>query len=545
MAGHKMTNVPTLGADPQAEDSGSVFTHWLKTLENQFGAQDAVPTAETKLSVLQTKVDHHVYRSIARCTTYDAAVEELKRLYIKKRSVVYNRHLLPTRRQQPTESIDRFAQELRHLLADSTQEVQTHEQVQDDLVRDAFVSGISSTNLRLRLLETADLTFAEALRLANVYTEAREQSNAYDHAPVVAGTSQLARPERATAEDTGAGSTTAQPLAAPEVDSDSGLAAATAARPRPDRNATCYFCGNRQHPRSACPAREAICHLCSTKGHFAIVCKKAAWGTRAHATLNGLIAEPTDRAQSGAPHPALMSGPPPRGPLAARTSLVRYIGPPKQMAQTRPAAEQPTLTGVRTPSSNKQKVPALKAPPVVQHTLHVTRAPSDGSSDERLALAPARESTIDCDLSHVTRAPSDGSSYELHALAPERPTMRLARGPSGGSSNDRKTAAGVGSTREARSSRSDGAIPSIALSGLCPPNIPTGRTRSACNPLMVKLPKSRLSAHLHSFIPLFSRLWNKLPHSLQSHSTLQVFKTAVHHHLLSSPIQNLDLFYPR
>ena len=63
--------------------------------------------------------------------------------------------------------------------------------------------------------------------------------------------------------------------------------------------------------------------------------------------------------------------------------------------------------------------------------------------------------------------------------------------------------------------------------------------------LLVKLPKSRITAHLHSFIPLFSRLWIKLPHSVQYHSFLQAFKTAVHHHLLSSPIQILNLFYPR
>ena len=48
----------------------------------------------------------------------------------------------------------------------------------------------------------------------------------------------------------------------------------------------------------------------------------------------------------------------------------------------------------------------------------------------------------------------------------------------------------------------------------------------------------------HSF-PLFSNLWSKLPQSLQSHSYFQVFKTAVHHHLRSPPIQNHDLFYPR
>ena len=79
-----------------------------------------------------------------------------------------------------------------------------------------------------------------------------------------------------------------------------------------------------------------------------------------------------------------------------------------------------------------------------------------------------------------------------------------------------------------------------------PPHFSAGCSRSASNPLLVKLTKSRITAHLHSFIPLFPHLWNKLPHSLQSHSSLQAFKTAVHHHhLLSSPIQNHDLFYPR
>ena len=56
------------------------------------------------------------------------------------------------------------------------------------------------------------------------------------------------------------------------------------------------------------------------------------------------------------------------------------------------------------------------------------------------------------------------------------------------------------------------------------PHISTGRSRSTSNPFLVKLPKSRITAHLHSFIPLFPHLSNKLPHSFQSHSSLQVFK---------------------
>uniref|UniRef100_A0A8C4QIA5 Uncharacterized protein n=1 Tax=Eptatretus burgeri TaxID=7764 RepID=A0A8C4QIA5_EPTBU len=40
-----------------------------------------------------------------------------------------------------------------------------------------------------------------------------------------------------------------------------------------------------------------------------------------------------------------------------------------------------------------------------------------------------------------------------------------------------------------------------------------------------KTTKSGITSHLHSFIPLLPRLWNKLPHSVQSHSSLQAFKT--------------------
>ena len=83
-----------------------------------------------------------------------------------------------------------------------------------------------------------------------------------------------------------------------------------------------------------------------------------------------------------------------------------------------------------------------------------------------------------------------------------------------------------------------------ALSAICPHHIYAGTSRSANNPLLVKLPKSRITAHLHSFIPLFSAfginpltLFNPI---LPSRSS-----KPVHHHLLSSPIQILDLFYPR
>ena len=71
-----------------------------------------------------------------------------------------------------------------------------------------------------------------------------------------------------------------------------------------------------------------------------------------------------------------------------------------------------------------------------------------------------------------------------------------------------------------------------------------GQTRSIKppTPFWLNYPHSRITAHHHSFVPLFSHLENQLPHYLQS--SHHVFRTAVHHHLRSSPIQNHDLFYP-
>ena len=43
-----------------------------------------------------------------------------------------------------------------------------------------------------------------------------------------------------------------------------------------------------------------------------------------------------------------------------------------------------------------------------------------------------------------------------------------------------------------------------ALFMLCPPQVSAGDTRSANNPFLVKLPKSRITAHLYSFVSLFS-----------------------------------------
>ena len=38
----------------------------------------------------------------------------------------------------------------------------------------------------------------------------------------------------------------------------------------------CYFCGQKKHPRSECPACDVFCRTCGKKGHFQRVCRGAA-----------------------------------------------------------------------------------------------------------------------------------------------------------------------------------------------------------------------------------------------------------------------------
>uniref|UniRef100_UPI00358F4DC1 integrin alpha-7-like n=1 Tax=Myxine glutinosa TaxID=7769 RepID=UPI00358F4DC1 len=99
-------------ADPQAPDVSAQLQHWLSLLTSYLGAQEGLTDA-TRLAVLNSRVSHIVYTYISQCATYAAAEEELRRIYIKTLSVVYTRYLHASRRQDPSEAIDHFVQELR------------------------------------------------------------------------------------------------------------------------------------------------------------------------------------------------------------------------------------------------------------------------------------------------------------------------------------------------------------------------------------------------------------------------------------------------
>ncbi|KAL1473817.1 hypothetical protein MTO96_021792 [Rhipicephalus appendiculatus] len=111
-------------------------------------ASETAPSGSTA-----TETDE-VKKLAAAPSSYDQAVAALTRHFASASNVVVERHRFRRRTQQPGESIQEYVPALREL-ASSCSFVAT-----DDSLRDQFVEGISSENLRERLLlEGSPLSF--------------------------------------------------------------------------------------------------------------------------------------------------------------------------------------------------------------------------------------------------------------------------------------------------------------------------------------------------------------------------------------------------
>ena len=230
---------PRFTTDPNSATAEIEWKHWHKTFEN-FLTSIAGQNPD-KLITLTNYVSPEVYVHIHDCAWYESAIETLKALYVKQKNEIYNRHVLASRRQREGESLDQYIQELTKLGKECTFVDVNGVQYCSEYTRDAFINGLSSNEIRQRLLENATLTKDEAFRQARALEMAQKQSNQY-----------------VTPSATFAAAISTEDA----VDDTDHLAAARYNRnSQPPSVENCYHCGLAPHPRSLCPAKDSMWFL--------------------------------------------------------------------------------------------------------------------------------------------------------------------------------------------------------------------------------------------------------------------------------------------
>ncbi|XP_046845651.1 uncharacterized protein LOC124439469 [Xenia sp. Carnegie-2017] len=171
--------------NPNAQDAARSWLHWFATFQNFVAA---IPNEEVnKLKVLVNYVSADVYQLFCEATTYEEAIELLKNLYVKVPNEIFSRQKLATRKQQSGESQDEYLQELKSLSKDCNFRSVTSNQYRDEAVRDAFIAGLLSTNIRQRLLENKTLDLQTAFDQARALDTAQRTSETYaDGIPITA-----------------------------------------------------------------------------------------------------------------------------------------------------------------------------------------------------------------------------------------------------------------------------------------------------------------------------------------------------------------------
>ena len=203
--------------------------------------------------MLANYVSPKIYEYVEKATTYEEAIIILRDIFNKAPNEIFSRHRLRTRRQQQNETVDQYIQALQLLSRDCGYRAVSAEEHRLESIRDAFISGLSDSNIRRRLLENSTLSMDDAVTQAESLEFAQKNAEKF----LSTESTDLSVSVMSTKRESES-----------EIDLQVDPCCTTI-----QKGKKCYFCGLTFHKRPDCPAKEASCRNCGKRGHYARVCR--------------------------------------------------------------------------------------------------------------------------------------------------------------------------------------------------------------------------------------------------------------------------------
>ena len=251
----KLLKPVKLALDPNSSSATKQWIHWIRTFRSYVDrfitASSSEAMEEDKLAALINCATPEVYEHIDQCKTFSEAEVTLEKLYVKQPNDIFARYLLRMAKQRPDQTLADFKCTLDRLAKDCDFKNVTAAQYRDDLVRDSFITGIISAEIRQRLLEHKSLTMINAYEQAVTIDDAKRDNRLFCKSPSESDRADLVNYLHTEVKT---------------VDEFPVSAVATA-------KCVCHKCGsNKSHDFKRCRAKSMICFKCGVKGHLSRAC---------------------------------------------------------------------------------------------------------------------------------------------------------------------------------------------------------------------------------------------------------------------------------